>query len=410
MKTKKLILMLISLMVCSICSGQDSGDILNSPSGGGTRAFSMGGVYTATNVGIAALYGNPGGLALYDNAQFLLDVKTIFLGSAGLEKDYFTNVYNYTDYEQKFKIYPKLMNFGLSVPITLANYSHKLVGAVGYRSFYDSSVKEYEKRQTDNGSGEMTTTTRGILNTLTFGVGTLISDKYSLGFSINIPVLTGYEYEEDAKEAGATYSSKDEWDISGGTILQFGGIIKVNEKLSVGASYTTSHKIKTEDGKWEENDNGDKSNGTYSDEDKYSVPGLYSLGIAYKMSPEMLVSAEIQNRPWEDYEIDGRELSSLENGRSYRLGLEYGKDFLVRAGLMLERLPVMDTDRDPVNMKAVTAGISYKANNFIVDFGAAYWFASFDAAKYSDRVYEYNGKQLLLMARVTKSLDWKIGN
>ena len=410
MRFTKLFLVVICFMVCSVSSGQDSGDILNSPAGGGTRAFSMGGVYTATNVGIAALYGNPGGLALYDNAQFLVDAKTILLGSAGLEKDYFTNVHNYTDYEQKFKIYPKLMNFGLSVPITLSNYSHKLVGAVGYRSFYDSSVKEFEKRQTDSGSGEMTTTTRGILNTLSFGLGTLISDKYSFGFSINIPVLTGYEYEEDAKGEGVTYSSKEEWDISGGTILQFGGIIKANEKLSVGVSYITSHKIKTEDGKWEENDNGDQSNGTYSDEDKYTIPGLYSLGIAYQMNPEMLVSAEVQNRPWEDYEIDGTELSALENGRSYRFGLEYGKDFLVRAGFMLERLPVMDTDRDPVNMKALTAGISYNASKFIVDFGAVYWFATFDAAKYSDRVYEYSGKQLLLMARITKSLDWKIGN
>ena len=409
MKMRTFILIAMLLLLGQVCWGQEIG----APQTGGTRAFSMGGVYTATNRGIDALSGNPGGLALLENAQFLVGGRVLLMGKADLEEDYYKDYYDLKDYSSKFGINPKLLNVGIAFPITLSGFSHKLVGAVGYRSFYDLSeneIREFED-QSDN-KYEETENERGLINVLSFGVGTTISEKYSFGLSFNLPLIKGYKYEseQEIKYTGGTtkYEEEAEYDVSGGSFIQLGGIVQVTPELSIGASYTMSHKFELEDGKYTDKEDGDVVDEGDLYDIKYESPAMYSIGFSYRVAPDFLISAELQNRPWEDVEVNGKELSNLESGSSYRFGIEYGSDVLLRAGLIMERAPIIDLDKDGVNFKGVTGGIGYKSNNIMLDVGGLYVFTSFDGAKVGTKTYDINFNQLMVFATLIYSFEFSI--
>jgi len=408
MKMRTFILIVVLLLLGQVCWGQE----LTAPQTGGTRAFSMGGVYTATNQGIDALSGNPGGLALLDSAQFLVGGRVLLMGKGGLD-DYYKDRYDFKDFSHKYGINPKLMNVGIAFPITLSGFSHKLVGAVGYRSFYDLSEKVIIEFEDQSGTkSEETEKTRGLINVLSFGVGTTISEKYSFGLSFNLPLIKGYKFESEGERKSTGGTSKDEeereYDVSGGSFIQLGGIVQVTPDLSIGASYTMSHKFELEDGKYTYKEDGDVTSEGALPDNKYEIPAMYSIGFSYRVAPDFLISAELQNRPFDDVEVNGNELNYLESGSSYRFGIEYGSDVLLRAGLIMERLPMIDVDKDWVNFKGVSGGIGHKSNNIMLDVGGAYIFGSFEGAKFKTKTYDCNFNQLMVYATLIYSFEFSI--
>ena len=423
MKAKTFIGITILLMLTQICWGQDDIEEMAlfyglpmNPQFGGTSTFSMGGVYTSTNQGVEALSGNPAGLALLDGAQFLVGGRLGVTGKICYEDDYYEDV-GYDDYSRKFGITPKLLNLGVAFPLTLPNSSQKLVGAVGYRSFYDwaTNINIETKREDYSGQTlrEATYKTHGLINTLSFGIGTTFSEKYSIGMSFNLPILKGFKYESESEIKTASdkssYDYEEELDVSGGSFIQFGGIAQITTELTVGLSYTLSHKFEFDDGKWKENDDGSKDNGKISDNTKFEIPSLYSLGISYKVSPDLLIAAEIQNRPWEDYEIDNENPVDSESGSAYRFGLEYGTDVLFRAGFAIERTPLIDADMDPVNMKVLTGGIGYRTTDYLIDFGAAYRFTTFEVEDYYSDTWDYTINEIVVYANFKYFFEFSIG-
>ena len=408
MKVKFVFVIFIIVLFSEYLFGQ-----ISVPHLGSTRSMSMGGVYTATNTGIDALVGNPGGLALVTKAQLSVGGRLILLGTSSLEEDYYKDVNNYKTYSNKFGVNPKLLNAGLLVPIKVANFSNKLVGAISYRTFYDISDKEItETKDALDNRTEETDIYHGLINVLSLGIGTNIRDVLALGISFNVPILSGYKFEGETVEktnyATTKTENETEFDVTGGSFLQFGGIIQINSQLSVGASYLTSHKFKLKKGKSIEKEDGQIKYETELPDERWAFPAYYNLGIAYRLAPDLLIAAEYQNRPWEDVKHDGDELYYLESGGSYRLGVEYGTDLVFRTGFVVERQSELDIDLEPVNFNGITAGMGYKTTDFILDLGGVFYFKSFDELKASDRYYEFHFRQLTLFASLIYSLDFSL--
>jgi hypothetical protein len=136
---------------------------------------------------------------------------------------------------------------------------------------------------------------------------------------------------------------------------------------------------------------------------------MFSLGLSYRASETFLLSAEIQNRPWEDVEIDGDDLDYLESGSSYRIGFEYGDSFLLRGGFISERAPMTNVDGDPVNFTAVTGGLGFSSDAMRVDVGGMYAFTKFEAYRYSGTNYDFIFNQLIAYASLTYFFDFGLG-
>ncbi len=407
---KPLTILILLLAATQVCYGQE----LVAPTFGSVRAFSMGGAYTASNSGFNALLGNPGGLALLNNAQFVGGGRFILMGTADLEEEYYEEVDGLTDFSSKFGVHPKLGHAGFAFPIAMSGFADKLVGAVGYRNVYDVSEKYiYEGEDEFGYEGKVTETTSGFLNTLSIGLGALISETVALGASVNIPVVKGYNYLEETEVTSSGITTTEEYererDLSGGMFIQLGGIVQVTPELALGGSYTLAHEFEFEDGTYTLKENGTLiSEGDIGD-DKIEIPGMFSLGLSYRASETLLLSAEVQNRPWEDVEIDGNDLDYLESGSSYRIGFEYGDSFLLRGGFISERAPMTDVDGDPVNFTAVTGGFGFSSDAMRFDVGGMYAFTKFEVSRNLGANYDYIFNQLIAFASLTYFFDFGLG-
>ena len=411
MKTIGLFVTILLLAYAQVGLGQ--GDILVAPWNGGTRALSMGGTYTAHNSGFNALLGNPAGISLANSAQFTIGGRAIIMGTSDVEEDYYKDAYNATSYESKYGIHPKLLHGGMSFPINLPGFTEKIAGAVGYRAVYDIGEKYITEGKDQYGKAEDTEVTNGLINTLSFGVSTTIAERYSLGFSYNMPIVKGMKYTSEYKESytggSDKYDYESNYDVTGGSFLQLGGIFAITPELYVGASLMTAHEFDLEDGDYEEKLNGQvTSEGDLMDH-TLEVPSLFSFGISYRAAPEFLLSAEIQNRPWEDYQADGDELDYLEKGTAYRFGFEYGSSMFLRGGFVMETLAMLDNDDEPVNIKVITGGIGYASDTMILDIGAAFAFTSFEDREYLNKRYDYVMNQLMVIASLSFLLDFGLG-
>lgn len=364
----------------------------------------MGGVATATNKGIDALSGNPAGLSLINNSQVLLSGRSIITGQYSLDADYYEGDY-IKDYSSGVGVDPKILNLGLSVPISIENFDHALVGAIGYRSFYDASFRYNSLKEYTEGKSEKDLNLGGIINTLSFGIATTISNNYSFGVSLNIPILSGFTANEIRKPSTGTKSEDQiKYDIAGGTFIQIGAIANITPELSIGASYILAHDYKLKKGKEK------TENETYDLEDvKFEMPGMYSLGIAYRVKPELLVSVELQNRSWEDVQVENKDLKYVESGSSYRFGIEYGTYVLYRLGFESERLPLIDRGKEPVNINKLTGGIGFKMNYMLFDIGTGYEFTSYEELKTGGKTYDFNISKFIVYATATIPLNLRLG-
>lgn len=391
----------IILTLGSVCLGQENLQVLDAaPKLGSTRTLSMGGVHIPTNGGIDALSGNPGGLPLINGAQLSVSGRVRLLGKSDFDEEF------YEDFWQKrrsgFTRSYRLTNVGLVFPITIPTTSVKLVTAVGYRSFYDWQRKEFAEGEWESSVYNGLTTyersyrTKGLMDLLSLGLGTTISEKWSFGMSINIPLRERYETEYEGEtiypDGGYDYYRRERWDVSAGNFLHFGGIFQITPKLTVGISCPFVHKFTIRNGMVTYRWSHDGQERSYEIDGKYKwrIPGTFDLGIAYQLRPDLLLAGEIQNRPWEEIRINGLQIDGVKSGNAYRVGLEYGDTILYRIGFALDRLPILDADDHGVDIKNATAGIGFQLKQWTLDAALVYKFVAFDNKLrwYSDHLYQ----------------------
>ena len=385
-----------------ICLAQENLEALDAaPKTGGTRALSMGGVYIATNQGIDALSGNPGGLALLDGIQISVTGSVQIYGKSDFDDTYYSY---YIAYSSKFEPLFKFTNIGIAVPITIPKASIKLAGAAGYRRFYDWSrrkvvEKEYDYYENGIVHSKETYKTHGLINVLSLGIGTTMSKKWSFGFSVNFPIWKNYENESEINDiySDKIYKSntQEERNVSADCFIQLGGILQVTSKLAAGVSCLMKHGFTLQNVKRKSHYNGDVYSYEIDDKNKWEIPGTIDFGISYKLRPNLLLAADIQSRPWENIRINDLPIDDVKNGNVYRFGLEFERKVLFRAGFSWERLPLLDADEHPVDLKNTTAGIGYQSKDFILDLGLSYKFVTFETQRWGEK-WKYHIREFVI--------------
>jgi len=309
----------------------------------------MGGVTIAAGAGVDAFCGNPGGLARTNDIQIFI--------TNGLQ------LWGRTRYDGLLKPLYQLKNFGVVFPFLSSKGNISFAGAIGYHSFYDCDRKIRE-------SYDMTFKWIGLVDVLSMGVGVRFSNVGSFGLLVHIPVRAKYAYQFISHDD----VDGDQYDVSSSRIVQFGGIIDLTSKWLVGFSCLLNHSYII----------NYTSMGIYYPE-KREMSWTCDFGIAYRIKPDLLIAADIQNRPWERVRVNGQKIEGVKSGNAYRIGIECGSQPMVRAGYALDILPETDADNEPVDMNNFTAGLGFQWQFFMIDGGFSY---QFDHIHKDDNIHE----------------------
>ena len=406
--------MFILINLCFIRTSKsqhfDVDNLITFPNFGDASSSGLGGIFTIINKGAEALNGNPAGLARSHTAQIIATTRLTILGTNDFDEAYY-NSKDIQNFSSGLKLYPKLLNIICSAPIKISNTDIPFIGAIGYRSIYDISYKYNSNYNKNNIKLENTEEVQGYLNTLSLGIATKLKKKYYFGLSINFPFLNKYNYQNEERSISENLSTLDKekttWDLEGGTFMQLGFIGEISKKIMIGLNFMTDHSYKLRNGKWIKNSDGNIYSGNFTKITKYSIPSIYTLGISYKINPNLIFATEIQNAPWEDIEKNGISLTSVESGKCYRFGVEYSKNYTFRSGFQIQRLPLLDSNLDPVNLKSFTFGVNIPAGNFNFDIGSIYKFTTFDK-KMDNQNWEYKIREWTIYTTIRYYFDYSL--
>ena len=333
------------------------------------RSIAMGKTAITTPRGSSAIFSNPSILATFSEPQIQVGGKLLYgtITSEVLNESEF-----YDSYDAKYSVFPSRSYLALAVPYRLPDTQIKLVFGLGYQRnegdkwestevWYDEGWSESREEFVDiRVTSENTIRRWGYLSTLTPGIALNFQDKYFLGATFNRTL--------GAINGSAEYQSSDEHskiDVEieqAALFLRLGAFAEVTPELSVSLMYRPEF-----DWEWGEaiakiSEDGELDTDREHLNIQLTIPAMWGIGAEYEVTPEFIVAAEIQYRPFSDLRWFGEDVSQLpiiEDGFNLAVGAEYlGLDFPVRFGAFRELIPFVDeNDTDPVGMIGVTAGI-----------------------------------------------------
>lgn len=382
---KKLILasMIATLMTGSIFA---SGFQLNEF---GARSMSMGGAFTAIANDPSAIFINPAGISQIEGTQISFGSNIIKL------KSEFRGILpSVTEYKLKDQTF---------TPVFL-EVTHRLTDDLTF-GFGVGNPFGLGTKWDDNWIGRYVTTEINIeIFSFTPVVAYKLLDNDGQFLSLSAGLSYNYADVDIKKNVNLSPFSQDgKVEISGndGALGYTAGILyKPFKDLSIGASYKGQVKY--------EFDASTKRSAPEQliaklpigkTEAKLTTPANLNVGIAYNVTPSLLVSADYQWVGWSSYDslnMKFTDPSSLvkeaKSGRNYsdsyiiRLGAEYkvNSDIAVRGGLYYDKSPVSDEKLDPTlpdaNRIGYNIGLGYKfSDKFRIDL--AYLFLSLEERK-----------------------------
>lgn len=268
------------------------------PQIGGTRAFSMGGVYIATSQGIEALSGNPGGLARIDGIEISLQGSAQLFRKSDAEEEYYQKFLSFCKHSSRYQRAYQLKSIGIALPVSVPNTSIKLVGAMGHHSFYSWDSKRItEKERVNRERYKEVNEIQSLMDLFSLGIGAAISNTCFLGLSINFPTHRRYNidmsFERMSPDHIYKYQHKEEWDVAADNFVQLGSILQLTSKLAVGISCLLKHGFVIKEGREEENRNGRVSKRRIMSENRWEIPTTINFGISYRLKPGLLLAADI---------------------------------------------------------------------------------------------------------------------
>lgn len=357
----------------------------------GARAMAQGGAWAARAYDASAIYFNPAGLGFQQQ-------NSVYLGATLIMPN--SSFYGPTNLGQSAKTE---MNAQTFTPINVyAAYkvSDQLHIGIGVNNPYGLGT------EWPTGWTGRFITEKVDLSTffITPTVAYQITDQFSIGAGFNyvtgnvtiqqrIPTVTIAGAEPDLN-----------LDLSGtGAGFNVGGLYKLTQELSIGASYRSSVKIDASGtAKFTPTaaifPEGDASA-------SLELPATAFVGVAYKAMENLEVEADYQYVGWSSYKelkIDfKKDNSTVVSPKNYddtyilRVGAEYTMDALqLRAGYLFDNNPVQDKYADPLlpdaDRNGLNLGVGYKINeNFNVD--VSYLFLKFAERTVTNTVIGFDG-------------------
>jgi len=286
------------------------------PVGSGARALGMGGAFIAVADDATAASWNPGGLVQ-------LETPEASVVGAGF----------YRNEDNSFSLHPEasgdqsvsdvsLNYLSASYPFTLLD--RNMVVSINYQNLYDLS-REWrfplnEKEFILSKNGNMDYTQKGSLSALGLAYAIQISPEFSFGFTLNFwtDSFSKNQWEQKIHQWGEgslgtnpfTYesNSRDKYSFSGFN-ANLGLMWNVTSQWTLGVvfktPFTASLKHESYFGyavRYKSNPGGDHSHETssvtYEDLD---MPMSYGIGVAYRFSDTLTLSADIYRTEWGDF-------------------------------------------------------------------------------------------------------------
>lgn len=362
------------------------------------RSIAMGKTTITTARGSGAIFSNPSLLATFSEPQLQAGGKllygTITDEAASEQADYHS--------EAKYPPFPSRSYVAFAVPYRLPNSQLKLVFGVGYQrnegvkweteaawskeEWSESKGKMVNVRVTSNSTGIL----RGDLSTLTPGIALNFDNKYFFGAALNQNVGAAI-YRNEIKRSDGHREIEAETEQSA-LFLRLGAFAEVTPELSVSLMYRPEFEWERGETISKEYYNGELYTDRSQGHRELTVPTMWGIGAEYTVSPELVVAAEVQSRPFSDIQWGpGIEDQIIDDGFNFAVGAEYlGSAYPVRFGAFRDVIPfVDDNDTTPVNLIGLTAGIgSGDDEDFSWDVSASFgrWerVATDEGQKYSE--------------------------
>jgi len=223
------------------------------------------------------------------------------------------STYNYEN-----PIHLKLNSFSVSVPYK-SNMPNIGFG-VGYRTYYDRGMNL--KYELDSNTTIMKR--HGGLSTLVIGVGVNSDNKYNIGFSYSLPLLSNTSRE---RIVDGELRSEFEGTMKG-SFFTLGGSYRLNKRVLIGARFRTKFDLEVKEKELSDDE---------IDIDEITIPT--EIGLAIEVSPKdnLVIYIEYLSRKFSHLDVND---FGIGNGFSIRSGFEFDKNILYRGGFFIQSVPI----------------------------------------------------------------------
>ncbi|UCF94039.1 MAG: outer membrane protein transport protein [Desulfobacterales bacterium] len=368
------------------------------PVGSGARALGMGGAFIAVADDATAASWNPGGLIQLDRPEisavgtFLYRVEEINFG---------TN----PEADGRESVTEANLNYlSLAYPFRLFGYN--MIVSLNYQQLFDFYREWNFPLREDSDEFRIDFDQSGHLYALGVAYSIRILPQISFGLTLNF--WEDFLYDNQWRATTKTSDSftiantraideikrKEEFSFSGFN-LNLGLLWNATGKLTVGAVFKspftadldlrlTQSRIRTVQG-----ESPQESSFTITEDQELDMPMSYGLGIAYRLSDQFTLSADVTRTHWNDFILQdeaGRKtspISGLPDNESdidptiqVRTGAEYlliRPKFVipVRAGFFYDPAPA---ERDPDDFFGFSLGTGIGIDRFVFDVAYQYRF------------------------------------
>ncbi len=363
----------------------------------GARAMGMGGAFVAVANDPSAIFFNPAGLAQLKGLKLMLGT-TLITPSASFRGP----APKVTEYKMVKQLFYPINLYGTY------QFSNKFVVGLGVNNPYGLGTKWDDNWVARFVTIESDLKTFFITPSFAYQVSDNISVGWGLDFVYSMVTLK-------RKADLAPFAGEADVKLTGdgtGFGYRFGLLAKVTNELSLGFSFRSDVKISytgTAETKGPQQLQANLPNGNVKTE--LTTPQNYTIGAAYKVTPELLLSADFQYVTWSTYRdlkvdfVDPK-WPDLSSPRNYfdsfiaRLGAEYKLLSFVdlRAGFFFDKNPIRDPYVDPTLPDAdrlgFNFGFGYKLNEN-VKFDFAYMFLRFAERTITNSHVTYTGNSPL---------------
>ncbi len=378
----------------------------------GARAMGRASAFVASPDDPSAMFYNPAGLALLEGTQIYVGATVIipsgdFTGSgtlAGVTEEQVAQTFLPPNVYISHRINEKIVvGLGISTPFGLGT---KWEGSDGTAATYSGRYLAHETAIEGV----------GISPTVAFTV----NEKLSLGFGVELRlselVLKRYSYY-DATAFGLglldVARAEIETDMANAMGFNFGALFQATDLISIGVAYRSAVTVEYEgtakvtqiitgvpliDGTVA------ATVGDHTVTTAIDYPSVATVGVAYKLTDQLLVEADVQMWGWsvfKELKIEGLPTGTetidedYENATTFRLGCEYWKteDLALRAGFVYDVTPVPAKSISPLlpdaSRTGFTFGIGKRFGSMTID--AAFMYLMFEDADTNGEHSAYNG-------------------
>ena len=201
--------------------------------------------------------------------------------------------------------------------------------------------------------------TRGQLSTIAPGAALNYDDSIFLGVTLNRTygaILATEEWKSTDQQVKLELEREQS-----AFFFRIGALAQVTPQLSVGLTYRPEFEWELGETITKHYEKDELDSKRDQEIHELTIPGMWGVGGKYKVSPRLIVSAELQSRPYSElrWSRNIEDQAIIDDGFNIAVGAEFlDLGYPVRIGAFRDVIPYVDKDDiDPVQLVGLTAGI-----------------------------------------------------